>query len=287
MPDVSKIKTLTRPISGYKKYGFSYLGGVGISNKFKKNILVSKQYTYAMYLAPHKISGHNVCPYSTPECRVGCLYNSGHGGVIKSVKNARINRTKLFFENRDKFMGILINEITYFYNRAKKDNYNFSIRLNGTSDIEWENVYYNGKTVFEYFPDVQFYDYTKNPKRMLFKDLPKNYDLTLSYTGRNLNWCMDVLNKGKNVAVVFNTTKKADNALPETWKGFKVFDGDHTDYRPDDMKGVVIGLRYKIITSDKSINAIIRKSIFVQQLNDDNVQYVEKRFKNKRLKIIA
>lgn len=286
MPDVKEIKTLTKPNSEHTKlYGFSYLGGVGISKKFKKNVLVSKQYTYGLYLAPHKVSGYNTCPYSTPECRVGCLFNSGYGGMNKKVKDARVNRTILFFENRDKFMEILIDELTYFQKRAKKDNYNFSVRLNGTSDIEWENVYYKGKTVFEHFPDVQFYDYTKNPKRMLFSELPKNYNLTLSYTGRNTQWCFDVLNKGMNVAVVFNVTGNVP--LPETWKGYKVVDGDITDYRPDDLKGIVIGLHYKNLTNDKRINTIIRKSIFVQQIDTDNVQYVEKRFRNKRLKVIA
>ena len=34
--------------------GFSYLGGVNMSSKLKKNGKVSKQHTYGLYLAPHK-----------------------------------------------------------------------------------------------------------------------------------------------------------------------------------------------------------------------------------------
>ena len=268
-----------------KKYGFTYLGGVGISKKLKKNIIVSKQYTYALYLAPHKLSGYNVCKHSTPECRLGCLYNSGQGGMRDEVKNARINRTKLFFENRNKFMEILIKEIKHFHNLAKKDNYGFSVRLNATSDIEWENIYYKGNTIFEIFPDIQFYDYTKNHNRILFKSMPKNYYLTLSYTGRNKELCFEALKQKKNVAVVFNITGNIKQ-LPTKWYGYKVIDGDITDYRPDDLNGVVIGLRYKNLTSDKTINKIIRKSIFVQQLND-NVTFKPIRFQNERIKVVV
>jgi hypothetical protein len=53
------------------------------------------------------------------------------------------------------------------------------------SDIPWERVRITsdmmrelfGKTVFEVFPVVQFYDHTKRPNR---RDLPANYTLTFS-----------------------------------------------------------------------------------------------------------
>jgi hypothetical protein len=45
-----------------------------------------------------------------------------------------------------------------------------------------------------------------------------------------------VLEMGGNVAVVFR------NQLPKTWKGFEVVNGDETDLRFLDKKGVVVGL---------------------------------------------
>jgi hypothetical protein len=45
-----------------------------------------------------------------------------------------------------------------------------------------------------------------------------------------------VLLMGGNVAVVFR------NQLPKTWKGFEVVNGDETDLRFLDKKGVVVGL---------------------------------------------
>jgi len=159
-------------------------------------------------------------------------------------------------------MAWMIAEMESYKAKAERDGYAFSARLNGTSDIEWENVYYNGKTIFEIFPDTQFYDYTKNPARML-KQMPENYHLTFSYTGRNENVSKKVLAKGKNVAVIYNIKK--GQPLPKTWNGYPVIDGDLTDYRPLDGEGVVVGLRWKII-ANKAINDKIRNSSFVVQV---------------------
>ena len=41
---------------------------------------------------------------------------------------------------------------------------------------------------------------------------------------------------GANVAAVFSHT------LPATYLGYKVVDGDLTDYRPEDGKNVIVGL---------------------------------------------
>ena len=56
-------------------------------------------------------------------------------------------------------------------------------RLNGTSDIRWENQTVMGhNNVMDMFPDVQFYDYTKIPNRY---NVPSNYHLTFSRSESN------------------------------------------------------------------------------------------------------
>ena len=70
-----------------------------------------------------------------------------------------------------------------------------------------------------------------------------NYHLTFSHSGRNLEDCLEALVHGINVAVVF-TTRRSD-ALPETWNGFAVIDGDSHDCRFLDPTGVLVGLRAK------------------------------------------
>jgi hypothetical protein len=75
-----------------------------------------------------------------------------------------------------------------------------------------------------------------------------------------------LLNKGFNVAVVFNTV--ANKLLPETFAGIKVVDGDLTDWRVGDGSGVIVGLRFKMLVKDASEIAL--KSIFVVDENNPN-----------------
>ena len=150
-------------ISNAKKLtGLSYLGGVNISQKIVKSQKVDKVMTYCLYLAPAKTSGYNVCPFSTPECRKGCLATSGRAKVellsgINNIQNCRINKTKLFFEQQTFFMDWLIAEITAYQRKAIKEGMGFAVRLNGTSDIAFEDILINGKNVFELFPNIIFY----------------------------------------------------------------------------------------------------------------------------------
>lgn len=247
-----------------KETGLAYLGAINVSSKLMKNKKVSHNYTYAFYLAPAKQSGYNICPNSTPECRLGCLSTSGRagmeilGGRKTMTKDCRIKKSKLFNENQEYFMEWLVAEINFYKRKAIKDSYDFSVRLNTTSDIDWTNVLLNGKNIFEIFPDIMFYDYTKIKNKM-FNIIP-NYQLTYSYTGRNEKQAMDILYKGMNIAVVFDVKK--GKKLPETFKGFKVVDGDLTDARFLDEKNVVVGLRWKRI-ANKDIEKQILNSVFV------------------------
>jgi len=256
-----------------KDIGVSYLGGCGTSSKIIKNTKVFNIDTYILYLAPHKASGYNVCPMATKECIAGCLNTSGRTRMeLRSknenkIMNARIAKTKLFFENKEYFMNWLIAEIKSNKARSENKGHDFAVRLNGTSDINWVAYKVNGKTIFEHFPTVQFYDYTKVPKK--FDHMPANYHLTFSYTGYNWDDCERILNKGGNIAVVFNVRKfyNSINAqLPAIFKGYEVIDGDISDYRPFDKKGVIVGLHWKEIASkENSVN--VRNSPFVVDVN--------------------
>lgn len=255
-----------------RQTGLSYLGSVNSSAKLKKNGTVSQQHTYSLYLAPASTSGYNVCRQSTPECRMGCLATSGRAGMelqagSNRILNARIAKTRLFFEHQEFFMNWLVEELDGKRKLAKKQGFGFSARLNCTSDIDWANVRLHGKNIFEIFPDVQFYDYTKNVLKFVGK--PENYHLTYSYTGRNWDRCVQVLEQGHNVAMVFNVRKETE--IPETYNGYDVANGDLTDYRVNDAKGVIIGLKWKRI-ADKQAEHQVLNSVFV--VNVQSVQGV-------------
>lgn len=193
--------------------------------------------TGILYLAPAKLSGFEVCPKRSEGCTASCLYSAGMG-AFSNVQKARIQKTLFYFGDRPKFLELIKEDIKKLQKQAKKDGQRLAIRLNGTSDLNWMQ-----HDIFSSFPDVQFYDYTKVFNR-LTKEIPSNYHLTFSKSENNDSECIQALELGFNVAVVFDT-KKGD-ALPASWNGFPVYDGDDTDTRFLDPKGgYVIGLRAK------------------------------------------
>lgn len=212
------------------------LMGTGIDPKTvkgeKKNIR-----THIMYLYPARGSGvTNVCLYATygkHGCAGPCLAHDGQGAMPKQV-TARINKTKYWHYDPEGFIEQLSKEITRVKTKATKDGMGFAVRLNGTSDIEWENT-----GIFERHPDVQFYDYTKYPSDK--RTIPDNYHLTYSFTGQKGSMARSVEwdKKGVNTAVVFG------NGMPATFLGRPVIDGDVTDLRFLDPKGVIVGLHAK------------------------------------------
>ena len=195
--------------------------------------------TGIMYLAPADESGQmNVCANSSPACKADCLYTAGRG-IFKNVKAARIKKTLLFKDNNSLFMEYLRRDIAGLVKKADKMNMIPCVRLNGTSDIPFENT-----GIMQEFPNIQFYDYTKDFKRML-KFLsavawPKNYYLTFSRSEINEAECNTILSMGGNVAVVF-----AKPAFPTSWNYNEVVNGDETDLRFLDKDNTIVGLKAK------------------------------------------
>lgn len=188
--------------------------------------------TGIMYLTPGK-----TCPFASPGCKAACLNTAGRG-AFNSVQKGRARKTALFYADKAAFVDILKKDVMALVKKAKKNDLFPAVRLNGTSDICWENIPgTNGKTVFEDFPNVQFYDYTKNPTRL--GKVPSNYDLTFSLSEINAEEALNIArNSVARIAVVFKT-------VPDTWKGLTVITGDDSDIRFNDPKGVVVGLTAK------------------------------------------
>lgn len=250
-----------------RETGLSYLGGVATSSKMSHSKTYSHQHTYAIYLAPAKTSGYQVCSHSTPECRMGCLNTSGRAGIeefsgLTKIRDCRIKKTRLFYENTNFFMQWMFAEIRKYQLKAQRDGFFFSVRLNATSDIDWANVRIDGKNIFQIFPEILFYDYTKNAGK--FIDKAANYHLTLSYTGRNWLACEALLKQGVNIAMVFNV--KNESLLPKSYRGYKVINGDLTDYRIDDAKGIIIGLKWKRIANRIAEKKVLNSCFVVNPL---------------------
>jgi hypothetical protein len=202
--------------------------------------------TGILYLAPYKtISIYNTCSMAhIAGCDNACLYTAGRG-AYSSVQNARINKTNWFYQDKQSFMLQLINNIFSLIKKANKLGLIPLIRLNGTSDIKWENIdfIYEGKyysNVMALFPYIQFYDYTKIINR---DNLPANYDLTFSYSGKPefIKYVNKAIEKNMRIAVVF---KNKDN-IPNEFMGLSVVNGDNSDIRHLDKHGVIVALYAK------------------------------------------
>ena len=192
--------------------------------------------TAILYLAPSTQSGFQVCPMASEGCKKACLYTAGHG-AFNNVQQGRINKTRWFIQERNTFMDQLRKEINNHVKNATRKGFIPCIRLNGTSDISWEAT-----GIFEQFPEVQFYDYTKIYKRALKfvnGQYPSNYHLTYSLNEDNYKEAFDILLKGGNISAVFR------NELPENYKGYKVINADETDLRFTDDNNIIAGLKAK------------------------------------------
>jgi hypothetical protein len=194
--------------------------------------------SFILHLAPADLSGKETCPKRTAGCTAACLNTAGRGGMFKKGENtnmiqkARIRKTNFFFEDRASFMEQLFVDITKAIKFAERKGLIPVFRLNGTSDLSWEKYeVINGMNIFECFPNVQFYDYTKVLGRKV-KHIP-NYHLTFSKADGNDADVAEALMQGMSVVAVYD---KIPADVPSA---------DETDLRFLDPKGVMLGLKAK------------------------------------------
>ena len=210
---------------------------IGANAKTAKSDSKEVYLSAILYLAPAKTSGYNMCPSATEGCKAACLNTAGRGRM-NNVQEARIRKTKEFFDNRAKFISQIYKELQSFEKKCVIINRKPAVRLNGTSDIFWPSI--APELIFG-FPNIKHYNYTKNKKDMkkyMDGKCPPNYYLTFSRSESNWDFCKAVLDEGHTVAAVFDV-------VPKEYEGYKVVDGDSTDLRFLDEQGCIIGLKAK------------------------------------------
>lgn len=194
--------------------------------------------TFILYLAPSDIIGtHNLCPFASDGCRKACLYSAGRG-AFSNVQQSRINKTKFWAYDREAFYIQLANEILAIHSKTVNQ---VAIRLNGTSDVDHLGLLfrYTGINFLSAeYSNILFYDYTKSIKQ-IEKYKGTNYKLTFSLSETNQTDAIKVLLDGGNIAAVFS------GELPQSYKGFKVIDGDKSDLRYFDPENIIVGLKAK------------------------------------------
>ena len=214
------------------------------------------------YMAPHTTAGEaNLCSHSTAGCRDLCLgMYSGQASMVKdlekdinNVRASRINKAKYFMEDMPAFLDEMTGHIKNLHSQADRKNKTLAVRLNGSTAIAFERIKNrDGKTMFDLFPNTQFIDYTKNPKRAISSNMPNNYHLTFSLSEENEADAIEVLKHGVNVAVVFES-----KPFPKKYLGYKVIDGTEHDLRHLDPQPVIVGLDPKGIKAKNDTSGFV------------------------------
>lgn len=213
--------------------------------------------SFILHLAPADLSGKETCPKRTAGCSAACLNTAGRGGMFKKgettnmIQQARIRKTRWFFEDRAGFMLQLERDIQQGIKQAARLGLTPVFRLNGTSDLSWEKY-----GIIEKFPQVQFYDYTKVLGRKV--QHLANYHLTFSAADGNEADVARAVREGMNVAVVFDR-------LPLTYMGRVVNDADEHDLRFLDPKNTIAGLKAKG-RAKKDTTGFVRRMIPIQSV---------------------
>lgn len=207
-------------------------------------------YSVILHLAPSTLSGYQVCPMASLGCIATCLNTAGRGGMFKAgadtntIQECRKRRTVMFFEQRELFMSLVEQDIVHAEKRAAKLGLTLVVRMNGTSDLPFEKIRVGQfRNIFERFPHIQFYDYTKIGYRALQQGkvgFPSNYHLTFSVSETNHATSRTLSLLGYNVTVVCAPEVKAWALTQEN-----VVDGDETDLRFLDKKGSIVVLSAK------------------------------------------
>jgi hypothetical protein len=201
--------------------------------------------TAVLHLAPANVAGYGtVCPFATEGCMFCCLNTAGRGGIMRpgettnAVQEARKRRTAYYKLDRYGFADALAREIEQAHAEARRHGLTLAVRVNGTSDLPGLAI-----DMATRFPNVQFYDYTKVPIWKTVLRIPANLHYTFSRSEGHDGSAISALLNGYNLAVVFSTRK--GQPLPSRWCDWPVIDGDATDLRFLDPRGVVVGLRAK------------------------------------------
>ena len=214
--------------------------GIGADAKTIKGLKKGFK-TAILYLAPANMSGQQLCAMAaTAQCDKACLFTAGRG-AMSTVMISRLWRTLFLQQYEAEAIAMIKAEIARHYARSLREDWTLLVRLNGTSDIRWENY-----DVIQSFPDVQFYDYTKLANR---RNVPANYDLTFSYSdvAAYKPHVAKAKANGMRIAVVFRNRAIVQNMLDNgiAFHGMPVVDGDDTDIRHLDPMGAVVALYAK------------------------------------------
>lgn len=156
-----------------------------------------------------------LCSFASMDCKRSCLVNTGQNAAGYRANYTKYAKARALLEHPLEFMRILCEALRRYEGLVPKGMTKQGarklvrfVRLNIFSDIPWEEVV---PWVFDAFPGLYFYDYTKVPGR-LFGDPHltrrdalglRRYDLSFSYSGRNEGYLVAEFDRGRRAVYVY------------------------------------------------------------------------------------
>lgn len=261
-------KTKAAALRDLREAGFTFSTALGATEsnpklaKGEKLGVLSKPHN----LSPASESGWNMCAQASLGCIAACLHTAGNPIYLPAKIQARLQRTRAFMTMRKAYIALMAFELQALETKAKRLNMAAAWRPNTTSDYPFHSVALEVdgvkvKSLINAFPNIEAYDYTKITKKALQWAaglLPSNYHITFSKSESNDSDVAKVLEAGGNVAVVF------EKGLPDSYLGKAVVDGDVSDVRFLDSKGVVVGLKAKGQAKSDESGFVVRQKELVQ-----------------------
>lgn len=227
--------------------------------------------TYGLSLNPNY--SDKICPHKNL-CASLCLYSSGM--QFDTKYKARTAKSALLFDDRNLFLFALVVSIA----RKQQKHKNINIRPNVISDIPYWHKSFRfmptaaqadflkikfgldlspsgSYTIFEIFPSVVYYDYTKNFHSLIESKSIDNYHLTFSLDGAtNKGEALTALQHGFNVAVPALIDRPDFFSIDGRF--YPTYDADKSDDRTSDPCGGHIGwLKYKRVKGNPANNGFL------------------------------
>lgn len=186
-----------------------------------------------------------VCQWKTPQCFALCLRKSGRLVFNKSQEVMR-KRTELYYQDPSNYLERIEKELTKLEKSAEKKGLIPTARLNGTSDLDFSELY-------DKFPNIQFREYTKGFDFYFEKQgKKKNVHYVFSVSEKTTKEeILKVLKSGGQIAMVMKEKSKK-------YLGFPVISGDDNDLTFLKPKGIVLALKPKGKARKATKNGFIR-----------------------------
>ena len=237
---------------------FNAGGDAKTSKGQKGGVLTAIAYGAPSTLASTPTRRVNMCPKASAGCIKGCLNTSGNGS-FSNVQQARIRKTWLWLDDPQKFLELAAADLARCAKRAAKEGMELHVRPDGTTDawttwlaLRWAELtelvharlkgdkWRKARAVFA---RCKVYTYTKRDPSQ-FQGLHKDVHVTFSWSERPdaPSTARAWMARGANVAVVFRNRHTLEHYMSTGFLDRPVIDGDESDNRADDPRGVIVGL---------------------------------------------